>query len=42
MPADQIADLDLSQAVHQHLSQGAKATVIVQHELSPHSRRKSM
>lgn len=30
MPADQIADLDLSQAIQQHLSQKATATVIVQ------------
>jgi NDP-sugar pyrophosphorylase family protein/lipopolysaccharide/colanic/teichoic acid biosynthesis glycosyltransferase len=30
MPADQIADLDLSQALHQHTSQGATATVVVQ------------
>jgi NDP-sugar pyrophosphorylase family protein len=38
MPADQIADLDLSQAIQQHLSQKATATVIVQPGVRQSSR----
>lgn len=37
MPADQVADLDISQAIHQHLLHKATATVIVQ----PGSRQAS-
>jgi NDP-sugar pyrophosphorylase family protein len=38
MPADQIADLDLSEAIDRHVSQSATATVIVQ----PGSRQASL